>query len=180
MYNNYEGNYLEGFILQAKNFMLKSKKYQNFRLRLLGYHDIKSFMPALKESLDILKQENFYHYKSSRKYTNLNNAADILDKCLATDDILFNEETDHTIAIDWTSNIYAIQDKVEKHLLLKSCIENIADFQIVVCMQNVDLWEGLNESDLAKSLYKVLQKINDEVLQKDYSGFIIIDVKSII
>lgn len=180
MYNNYNGDYLEGLVQQAKQHMFISKKFQSFKLRLLNHHDIQSMKSGIDAAVEQLKICNFYHYKTARKYMNINNCSDVLDKCLATDDILYLDEENKCISIDWTCSIYKIDEKVEKHKMLSTCMFDLVDYQIVVCMQNVDLWEDLSEPSLAKSMYKVLQLIAKEVMRKDYSGYIVIDVKEII
>jgi hypothetical protein len=180
MYNNYNGDYLEGFISKAKGYMSNSKKYRSFRFKLLNNNDMKSMFSELSKSLDILREDDFFHYKTSRKYANLKDAKDIFDKCFATDDILYDEELNVSISIDWTCSKYKIQEKVEKHNMLNRAISNICEYQIVVCTENIDLWDTLDECDLAKSVYKILKLISTKVSEKDYAGYIIIDIKDII
>ncbi len=179
MYNNYEGNYLEGFILTAKQYMHKSKKYQNFRLQMLDYHSLKTMSDFLDLALAELKIIDYGRYISAKYYCD-GSVKDKLDKYLGIDDLLDVDDKD-LVGIDWTNNLNFINTKVQKHKELKDCYRHLyITNTIVVCMQNVDLWEDLDEADLAKSLYKVLQLIEKEIQRKDYKGFLIVDVKSII
>jgi DNA-binding FrmR family transcriptional regulator len=181
MYFNYNGEYLEGFIQDAKDYMKLSKKYKHaLNLRLFQYADLEQMKEDVEEALSVLEQINASHYRKSLKYADRENLSDVLDKCFATDDILWDYTSRTSTLIDWTINTNAIDSKVLKHKNLEPALHKLADYFIVVCILNIGVWEDLFSEDLARALYKVMKAISEEVCKKDYQGFLIIDAKDLI
>jgi hypothetical protein len=182
MYSNYNGDYLEGFLITAKTYMKLSKKYTyGFHLRLYQPKDIQAMSSQIDSALQILEEKRRYHYATAKKYLkDSTDYVEILDKFFATDDILHDDALNEFIFIDWTTNFSAISDKVSKHLSLKKSLETLSDYRIVVCILNIDAWDGLYNDELAKCIYKVLRLITKEVRKSNYMGFLILDAEDLI
>jgi hypothetical protein len=181
MYSNYNGDYLEGFLTTAKTYMRLSKKYRHaLNLRLYHYHDMQQMEEGIQKALIKLEEVCNYHYYTSKKYVDMSDYQDVLDKCFATDDVMYDDKNNILTLIDWTSNSYAIESKVQKHKTLSPALNILADNYIVVCMLNIEAWDDLPSEDIARSTYKVMKAIAAEVHNEDYQGFLILDAKDLI
>lgn len=175
----YNGDYLEGLVYQAKRTMSISKKYQSFNLSLLQVKDIASMKEVVEEAIKVVKRLNFYRYRSARKHSS-NTISNKLDLFLAIDDVMYNDEANLLIGIDWTVNLKSIEEKVSKHSELQEAIGLVVDKTCVVCVLNENCLENIGEAKLAKAIYNLLKKINKEVSKYDFAGYLIIDAKELI
>lgn len=177
-YLNYDGAYLEGLILTAKKTMNSIKKYKTFNLCLLQAHQINSMEERINTACEQLKELNFERYRTARKYSD-NSTINKLDLYLAIDDIVYNDEANLSIGIDWTTNSNSLVDKVAKHKSLHEVLTTVVDKTCVVLVQNEDVL-GIDPASLAKAIYNLLKLINKEVLKKNYEGYLIVDAKDLI
>jgi hypothetical protein len=178
-YSNYAGNYLEGLIWSAKEGMNNIKKYKSFNLSLLQTKDIVTMERVINSACDKVKELDFYRYKNARKYSD-NTMVSKLDHFLAIDDILYNDEDNIAIGIDWTVNLNSINDKVIKHSELREAINTVVDCTCVVGLSYEDALDNLDEADLAKAIYNLLKIVNKSVKAKTFKGYVLIDARDLI
>lgn len=178
-YSNYAGNYLEGLIRSAKKNMNSIKKYKTFNLSLLQTKDIVTMEKVINSACDKVKELDFYRYKSARKYSE-NTTVSKLDHFLAIDDILYNDEDNIAIGIDWTVNLNSIQDKVAKHRELKEAINLVVDITCVVAVSYEDTLDRLDEASLAKAIYNLLKIVNKSVKAITFKGYVLVDARDLI
>lgn len=178
-YSNYAGNYLEGLVWSAKESMNSIKKYKTFNLSLLQTKDIVTMEKVINSACDKVKELDFYRYKNARKYSK-NTIVSKLDHFLAIDDILYNDEDNITIGIDWTVNLNSINDKAIKHCELKEAINTVVDCTCVVGVSYEDALDNLDGANLAKAIYKLLKIINKSVKSKKFKGYILVDARDLI
>jgi hypothetical protein len=173
----YNGDYLEGLVFQAKKGM-NNKKYKSFNLSLLQAQELSSLKEVIEEACKKLKELDFHRYKTARKYCN-NTVSSKLDHFLAIDDILYNEERNITVGIDWTVNPKDIQHKIEKHRKLQEALGLVVDTTCVVCVSYEDTLDNLDEASLAKAVYKMLKLIDKAVSKSNFPGYLIIDARDL-
>ena len=178
-YSNYAGNYLEGLIWSAKKGMNNIKKYKSFNLTLLQAKDIVSMEEVITNGCNKVKELDFYRYKTARKYSE-NTLASKLDHFLAIDDILYNDEDNISIGIDWTVNLNSIDSKVLKHQELKEAINLVVDFTCVVGVSYEDTLDTLDEASLTKAIYNLLKVVNKAVKSKKFKGYVLIDARDLV
>ena len=174
----YNGDYLEGLVKTAKETMNSIKKYKTFNLSLLQRNSIDSLKEDIDKACNVVKELDFRRYKAAKKYSG-NSATSKLDHFLAIDDIVYNDEENLSIGIDWTVNPNDVDYKVSKHEDLQDALELVVDKTCVVYIQNEDTLGELKEADLAKAVYKILKKINKAASKYDFAGSIIIDANDI-
>lgn len=174
----YNGDYLEGLLQTAKETMNCIKKYKTFNLSLLQRNSIDSLKEDIDKACDVVKELDFRRYKTAKRYSG-KSATSKLDHFLAIDDIVYNDEENVSIGIDWTVNLKEVDYKVSKHKYLKQALELVVDKVCVVYIQNEDTLGELEEAALAKAVYKILKKINKAASKYDFAGFLIIDANNI-
>lgn len=178
-YINYNGLYLEGLILKARNAMKTIKKYKTFNLSLLQDNQITSLEVVIEEACDKIKHLDFNRYVTARKYCSTNLRSK-LDHILAIDDILYNDEKNITIGVDWTTNLNSLTFKTSKHEKYRQAWNNLVDYMCVVCICNEDVLDSLDDGAIAKAVYTILKLVDKEVSRKDFEGYLIIDAKQLV
>ena len=174
----YNGDYLEGLVQTAKKAMNSIKKYKSFNLSLLQRNSIDSLKEDIDNACDVVRELDFRRYRAAKKYSK-NSATSKLDHFLAIDDIVYNDEENLSIGVDWTVNPYEVDYKVNKHDELRQALELVIDKTCVVYIQNEDTLGELKEADLAKAVYKILKKINKAASEYDFAGSLIIDANDL-
>jgi hypothetical protein len=154
------------------------KKYKTFNLSLLQSNQIDSLGQVIDKACEQLKELDFHRYVTARKCSN-NTASSKLDFYLAIDDIIYNDELNLCIGVDWTTNSNSLLEKVAKHKNLSQILNLVVDKTCVVLVQNEDLLD-IDSASLAKAVYNLLKLINKEVSKKNYAGYLIVDAKDLI
>jgi len=175
----YNGDQLEGAIQTAKQAMKAIKKYKTFNLSLLQINDINSLKEDIDKACDQIRSLDFGRYKSARKYSN-NTCTSRLDHFLAIDDILYNDELNLSIGIDWTVNPEEVYYKASKHEDLQEALGLVVDKTCAVCIQHSDLLDELDKPSLARAIYKLLKKINKAVSKYKFAGYLVIDAYDLV
>jgi len=174
----YNGDYLEGIVINAKKAMNSIKKYKTFNLSLLQERDINSMKDRVNSACDTIKSIDFDRYRSARRYSNKTTVSR-LDHFLTIDDILYNDEANIAIGIDWTVNPNEMLSKVDKHKRLKEAILQVVDITCVVYVEYEEVLDELSSAELAKAIYKMLKKIDKAVSKKDFAGYLTIDAQTL-
>ncbi len=175
----YNGDQLEGAIQTAKQAMKSIKKYKTFNLSLLQANDISSLKEDIEKACNMIKSIDFGRYRAARKYSG-NSCISRLDHFLAIDDILYNDELNLSIGIDWTVNIEEVQYKAGKHGDLQDALELVVDKTCAVCVQYSDLLDELDSASLAKAVYKLLKKINKAASKYKFAGYLVVDAHDLV
>ena len=172
----YNEAYLIDLIHQG-NSMLTSSKLSLLRDR--DYIDEEEFIDA---GIAVLKQLNYKHWKAAKQYSGTM-PKDKLDHYLAIDDLLLDERSNDEvyIGIDWTLNKRSVVQKIEKHKWMKRAhrAANI-DHTCVVHVSNEEVLELYDDATKASVLYRVLEKVANEVIKPNFLGAVAVDIKDLV